>query len=294
MFETILVGYDGSGHARDALSLATTLATPDAEVVLCCVHPFQPVAAAVVAGEHGVPGRDEAERRLQAGQERAGSRRVRTIAVAATSAASGLHAVAEDEGVDLLVVGSSHRSAAGRVLLGSTTSQALNAPPCAVAVATAGLEGGGHELRDIVVGFDGGTESKAALAAGAELARTHGARLKLLTVVEPATQALGWAGAYVYPEYREDALTIAREDQEDAIRDLPGDVEVTSEIVEGIAARVLLDVSADADLLVLGSRGYGPIRRVLLGGVSTRVAGATSCPLLVLPRTAAAADADAA
>jgi nucleotide-binding universal stress UspA family protein len=47
---------------------------------------------------------------------------------------------------------------------------------------------------------------------------------------------------------------------------------------------VLIDLSRDHDLLVLGSRGYGPLRAVLLGGVSRRVAAEAHCPVVVLPR----------
>lgn len=288
MFSSILVGYDGTSHARDALALARAIADDHAELILCCVHPLQPVAAAVVAGGHEAAERLEAQRRLDEGEERAGAgHRVRTIAAAAPSAAAGLHAIAEEEDVDLLVVGSSHRSAAGRILLGSTTSQALNAPPCAVAVAPSGLAERDVPLGRVVVGFDGGREAAAAVAAAARLAADRGAALTVLTVVEPVASALGWSGAYVYPEYREDALAIARRQLEDATADLPDGLEVDTEIVEGVAARVLIETSERCDLLVLGSRGYGPVRRALLGGVSTRVAGHTASPLLVLPRTAA-------
>jgi nucleotide-binding universal stress UspA family protein len=47
---------------------------------------------------------------------------------------------------------------------------------------------------------------------------------------------------------------------------------------------VLIRVSEHLDLLVCGSRGYGPVRAVLLGGVSRRVAAEARCPVIVLPR----------
>jgi nucleotide-binding universal stress UspA family protein len=49
-------------------------------------------------------------------------------------------------------------------------------------------------------------------------------------------------------------------------------------------AEVLIRVSEHLDLLVCGSRGYGPVRAVLLGGVSRRVAAEARCPVIVLPR----------
>jgi hypothetical protein len=47
---------------------------------------------------------------------------------------------------------------------------------------------------------------------------------------------------------------------------------------------VLVEMSADLDVLVCGSRGYGPLRAALLGSVSRRVAGAAQCPVIVVPR----------
>lgn len=286
MFTKTVVGYDASAEAQDALALAGALVPEDAELLLCCVHPLQPVSAAVVAGEHDVPGRDEAMRRLDEGAERLGGRRgVRTIALSATSAASGLHAVAAEEDAELLVVGSSHRGALGRVLLGSTTSQVLTAAPCAVAVAPAGLrEAEPAALRRIAVAFDGGREARHAAAIAAALARAHGARLRLLTVVEPLADALGWSGAYVYPEYREDALRIAREELDGMVEELGDDVRLEADVVEGRPTAELVLASSTSDLLVMGSRGYGPVRRVLLGAVSARVAGAAASPVLVVPR----------
>jgi nucleotide-binding universal stress UspA family protein len=61
---------------------------------------------------------------------------------------------------------------------------------------------------------------------------------------------------------------------------------------EGDPARELVEASRQADLLVAGSRGYGPVRRLLLGSVSTLLVRQADCPLLVLPRSAEGGDAD--
>jgi nucleotide-binding universal stress UspA family protein len=57
--------------------------------------------------------------------------------------------------------------------------------------------------------------------------------------------------------------------------------------IEGGAAEALADTSADLDLLVVGSRGYGPLRAVLLGSVSTALVRSAQSPLVVVPRGAA-------
>jgi nucleotide-binding universal stress UspA family protein len=65
---------------------------------------------------------------------------------------------------------------------------------------------------------------------------------------------------------------------------LPSGVEIEQELHVDDPADVLLRVSQHADVLVCGSRGYGPLRSLLLGGVSRRVVDAAHCPVLVLPR----------
>jgi nucleotide-binding universal stress UspA family protein len=71
-----------------------------------------------------------------------------------------------------------------------------------------------------------------------------------------------------------------------ALNALPAGVEVEPENHVDDPADVLLRVSAHVGLLVCGSRGYGPLRSVLLGGVSRRLVDAAQCPILVLPREA--------
>jgi nucleotide-binding universal stress UspA family protein len=56
---------------------------------------------------------------------------------------------------------------------------------------------------------------------------------------------------------------------------------------EGDPAEVLVERSRELDLLVIGSRGYGPVRHALVGNVSWAVIRSASCPVLVVPRSAA-------
>ena len=69
-----------------------------------------------------------------------------------------------------------------------------------------------------------------------------------------------------------------------AIAALGNDVAVESDAFIEDPAEVLINVSQNLDLLVCGSRGYGPMRAVLLGGVSRRFAAEARCPVIVLPR----------
>ena len=67
---------------------------------------------------------------------------------------------------------------------------------------------------------------------------------------------------------------------------MPSHFEFTGEVLDGNPADVLRERSADVDLLVLGSRGYGPLRRVFLGSVSSKVLHGSQCPVLITPRSA--------
>jgi nucleotide-binding universal stress UspA family protein len=61
-------------------------------------------------------------------------------------------------------------------------------------------------------------------------------------------------------------------------------VKAESEVVVGDPADALIALSHEVDLLVCGSRGYGPLRAVLLGGVTHRLMRAAHCPVMILPR----------
>jgi nucleotide-binding universal stress UspA family protein len=282
MFSTLVIGFDASSQAQDALALARALAGPGTEMVVVCVHPAI-VRDADAETQHGLVA--QAQERLELAREQLGERpNTRFEVRGAYSGGAGLHEAAEAEGADLLVVGSSHRGPIGRVIPGSTTRQVLHAAPCAVAVAP-------HRLRDrdevalteIGVAFSDDAESALALRAAAGVAREHDAKLRVITVVDPTLVADGWASSWVYPEIRDDMRRMAEEEGAKALAQLEG-VDASLDVVEGVAAQELVLASSRLDLLVMGSRGYGPLRRALLGTVSGRVAEAAACPVMVFPR----------
>jgi nucleotide-binding universal stress UspA family protein len=89
----------------------------------------------------------------------------------------------------------------------------------------------------------------------------------------------------------EDALRSVKEYLDHAIakalETLPRELRASGQVLSGRAAKLLVSKAEEGvDLLVTGSRGYGPSRRVLLGSVSSKLARSAPCPLLVVPRTA--------
>lgn len=79
---------------------------------------------------------------------------------------------------------------------------------------------------------------------------------------------------------------------DDAIAALPPGADVEPDVLFQPPADGIVAASENLDLLVMGSRAYGPVRAVMLGGVSRQVIARAACPVLILPRgTAAGLDA---
>jgi nucleotide-binding universal stress UspA family protein len=280
------VGYDGRAQGRDALALGALLATAlGAPLVVATTHASQAIASAVPADAS----RSEAERIAEAGlDELPAELESEACVVAASSPARGLHDCADERRAALVVVGSSHRGALGRVLAGTAASQLLSGSPCAVAVAPRGLsERAPLTLRCIGVGFDDGAESWNALQQAAALAAATGAAVRVIHAVPPLVTSLMAPAVPTEAEHeRERQGQLATER---AVASLPEAASAEARLVFGNPVLVLdLEARDDLDLLLLGSRGFGPVRSVLLGSVSAELVRQAPCPLLVVPRSAEA------
>jgi len=205
--------------------------------------------------------------------------RARRVSAPARSVAAGLHAEASREGVELLVVGSSHRGAIGRALLGTHAMRAVHGAPCAVAVAPHGVAEQDWAPRSIAVAYDASDEANEALALARRIAEPSAGTVRLVTVIP--TVIRGWGQYIAVPDdgaYRRAAHEQAETDMAVAHED------ERREIREGSTVDVLLAVSEDVDLLIIGSRSYGPVRRVMFGSVSETVVPRSRCPVIVVPR----------
>lgn len=295
MYRKIVVGYDGSEQAKDALALAAQLRDEDGVVIAGCVYP----ATGPGRGQQLEPILADAARESVAeARQQIDADWLSLQAVLGHSPAHGLHVLAEEAEADLVVVGSSHRGNVGRVLAGSTGERLLNGSPCPVAVAPKGFAARAQTPQVVGVAFDGSEEAAAVLHEGAALADEFDATLKLVTVVPPLAAFTTDPSDPRY--YTDEEIDQFRREEfrrmlEDAAEPLPDERRVQTVLVEGRpAAKIVDEAGKDIDLLVMGSRNYGPIRRVMVGSTAIAVMRRSPCPVLVIPRGAATPSADAA
>jgi nucleotide-binding universal stress UspA family protein len=129
-------------------------------------------------------------------------------------------------------------------------------------------------------------EATAALEVAARLARRTSAELRLYTVVADEAEVLP---LLIGRDAERAFLATAREQYQfaldTAIAGLPPGLQATGQILTGDVVDVLAELDEDdIDVLFCGSRGYGPVRSVLLGGVSSRLVRRARSPLVVVPR----------
>lgn len=254
MYRRILIGYLDTDQGRDALELGALLARASrAELILATAH---------------------------------------------TDDGESLARLARDQNADLVVLGSSHRGSVGRVFPGATVEHLLNGAPCAVAVAPPGfgkhdggdsgwrpLSGDAEDvgMRVVGVGFDGTRASSEALKAAVELALPNGAALRVYTVARKFAHVPGASGDERGPGVPTEA-EVLRGMLHEAVADLPSEARALPVFMRGFAAQELVEAAdTGVDLLVLGSRGGGPLRRKLHHSVTSTVMQEAKCPVLISP-----------
>jgi nucleotide-binding universal stress UspA family protein len=145
-------------------------------------------------------------------------------------------------------------------------------------------------MKTFVVGVDGSETASEALALAAREAQLHGARLRIVVVWQLSSLVDG--GGFVALDKKTfDALGDRAQDVADeavaTVAQLAPAVSCEAVVLEGQPAEALLGASEDADLVVVGSRGLGGFKRLMLGSVSDQVVHHATCPVLVVHPTAA-------
>jgi nucleotide-binding universal stress UspA family protein len=211
---------------------------------------------------------------------------LKVIHVEKGSPAETLQALAEQGEADLVVLGSTHHAALGSVAPGSVAEHLLQGARCRLVIAPKGYAEEDHSedrLRVVGVGYDGMAESHAALQEAARLAEKFHASMKVIGVATPVPAMGAAAAAQAGAEAGPDFQTRLHE----AVSELPSELRALPVIERGNPVDKLLEASeVGIDLLVLGSRGFGPVMRLLIGSVSSRVIRGAACPVMVIPRPA--------
>jgi nucleotide-binding universal stress UspA family protein len=191
------------------------------------------------------------------------------------------------EGAAALVVGRRGRGAVRSAVLGSVALHCVTHARCPVEVVH---DRPADSASGVVVGVDGSAESFGALRVANDEAARRGTTVRVVAAWEVGNM---WSDMYALtgPEKNavrtrlEQAVASALADARDEFSAATGSQlpTVTTDVVEGPPSDLLVTAARDAELLVVGSRGYGAIRGLLLGSVALRCVVHAPCPVLVVP-----------
>ena len=278
MFHTIIAGCDGFDRGREAAAFAAKLSEATGASLLLVAaftepplpfpEPFREQAAQVERAIRAV--RDELAPNAQ------------TATVAALSPGHALRHTARREHADLIVVGSRRHGGVDRLVGADHALQVLHSAPESVAVVPDGTTVG-PELGRIAVGLDESPEARAAVDLAVDLARATGARLWLHVVIDDRPTAT-YVQPFDWPLRLEKRTTGGQDLLDRTLADLR-DVDADGGVTTGSPVQVLADAATSTDLLILGSRRWGPVKRLALGSTAEAVVRRGAGPVLVLPRT---------
>ena len=275
----IIVGFDGSAFATDALRWAVVEARRHgADLVALTVLDDQPMPLQASTRQPPLDPRPDVLTGLRDAVQAAADGFPVVFRYTVGSAAAQL--IAASRGADLLVVGSRGHGRLTNALLGSVSRACLLHAPGPVAVIRPGATGATDGR--VVVGVDGSEPSRQAVRVAATEARLRRAALDTVHAVHwdrigtelitPTDEQLTEWGTHLV--HRQ--LADLHQDLADA------GVAARPVIVPGHPGDVLVDHSRTADLLVLGSRGHNPLASLLLGSTSDYCAHHATCPVMVV------------
>ena len=284
----IIVGVDESQGSSDAIALASSLAgITGAELMLVNVFPYDGRPSRALSAEFEAYLRNDSHELLEHARTNL-DEAVEVRSIANPSPAHALHELAEKYDASLIVVGSTHTGRARRVLPGSTAERLLHGSPCPVAVAPKGYtQRLGDKPGIIGCGYDGTPSAQHALRAAHQIAAATEARLRVIRAFKPL--------AYDTPPgnvakdgiaYNDRLAERASDELDAAVAKTKGEPRAEAFFAVGDPAEILARASEQLDLLLVGSRGYGPLHSVMVGGVAGRLVREAACPVIVLPRSA--------
>ena len=285
----IAIGVDGYPEGQDAAALGVAIAgVTGAELMLVAVHP--PAIFPVPPSLQWKSLREEAERSLREVRDSVAPD-ARIVAETDLSIPRALRRAVRREHRDLLIVGSSRHAPAGHVRVGKRMRQLLGHVDCALAFAPKGLaKQPDFRLHRIGVGYDGGPEADAALAWASSIAVAAEAELCVRAVVDDRVPVLLQSAlqGLVAVEWRDVVdKEASRLRRQATVATAVAGAEVRIEVTCRRPAEALIALSENVDLVVIGSRRWGPAARVLMGSTGEGLMQRAACPVVTVPRPAA-------
>lgn len=278
---TVIAGFDGSDHSRQAVRWAAREATAQGAALLV-VHSYERVTPYIAPGD---PIRTYLSEELDAVREEC----VRSYPELKleTQLLDGppehtLAALTDETSPDLLVLGSSGLGAVARAVLGSTAAELAHK----VTVPLVVVRGERPEAADgpVVAGLDGSAAGDHAVDFALAFAARHNARVRVVHALAtvPILPGAPLLKEQADPEATDEVINLRL----DKLREPYPDVDVEAEVVPDRPADALMERASGARLLVVGSHGASLVERILVGSTSHAVLYHAPCPVaLIRPPT---------
>src|SRR5688500_18972448 len=288
MASRVVIGYDGSEASEDAVAFGLTWCRSTGDVpIIATVYPEEhPLGIGRVDVEWATYVREQAEIIQDNVRATVGDAALYRN-VASTSAAHGLADLAEDVEAAMVIVGTTQETGLTRALLGSTTERLLHGATVPVTVVPPGWrQSAADRISSIGVAYVDTRDGREALRVAARVALRIPAVLTLYSILGQSSERY----SYLIGRTDEQAFVDKTRDSygkalEYAAADVSPELEPRTVLLEGAVVESLAALGPDdVDMLVCGSRGYGPVRRVLLGGVSSPLIRRAQLPVTVVPR----------
>ncbi len=290
MASRVVIAYDGSVASEDAVAFGLTWCRSAGDVpIIATVYPEEhPLGAGRVDVEWATYVREQAEIIQDKARAAVGDGALYR-SVASTSAAHGLADLAEDVEAVMVIVGRTEETGLTRTLLGSTTERLLHGATAPVTVVPLGWrQSASDRISRIGVAYIDTRDGREALRMAVSVALRIPAQLTLYTVFGQSSERYSYlVGRTDEQAFLDKVRETFGKALEFAAAGVPPELEPRTVLLEGAVVESLAALGPDdVDLLVCGSRGYGPARRVLLGGVSSRLIRRARLPVAVVPRAA--------
>jgi nucleotide-binding universal stress UspA family protein len=293
MASRVVIGYDGSAASEDAVAFGLTWCRSTGDVpIVATVYPEEhPFGVGRVDVEWATYVREQAEIIQDKARATVGDAALYRN-VASTSAAHGLADLADDVEAAMVLVGTTtEETGLTRALLGTSTERLLHGATVPVTVVPPGWrQSAPDRISSIGVAYVDTRDGREALRRAVRVALRIPARLTLYSVLGQSSERY----SYLVGRTDEQAFVDKARDSygkalEFAAAGVPPELEPRTVLLEGSVVESLTALGPDdVDMLVCGSRGYGPVRRVLLGGVSSPLIRRARLPVAVVPRATTA------